>query len=503
MHALALCFLLPLLSDLAGAQPHVRPQHRRHGKRIMEEVIEVDVEVWTTATLDGPAPSGWSHPNHPDKIEKTLSSWITSLPDGVAATAVPVSNGLVAQNTQSTSTIPSATSSGNATASSSSITVPISPASGGAEKAAENPGGSSSEFAGSVSSSTSEAPSMTPSSAAKTVAASSASARPKSTGKYPFSALVAFGDNLSDNGNGSYAHHVVDRDNPDNTIYGARTWTNAQVAVSFLTDLLGVPMNQDFAFGHAWGGADAGATLDNTMYVSDFHNATVAAELGCPGAPPASQQVSTYISQGVNKEALHFLWIGNNDADMVGFYQQDAFNKNLTTGMTKVVSQLLDAGAPYVFVPNIYPKQLAPIVPKFYGWTSQSDQDAFGTFITNANNALKTALAGIPNSDKVIYYDANAFLTSVWNNAASYGITNAKDTNGWPAFCDGDPDQTSEVKAAIAAGTINQHDQNNWGICVDDHKQDEWYWMQYLDMTSHVHEILAGDMNKAIAAHFA
>lgn len=79
------------------------------------------------------------------------------------------------------------------------------------------------------------------------------------------------------------------------------------MAVSYLTDLLGVPMNQNFAFGHAWGGSVFGATIDNTIAVSDFHNPTVAAELGCPGAPPASQQIDTYIKGGVNKDAIHFV----------------------------------------------------------------------------------------------------------------------------------------------------------------------------------------------------
>ena len=490
----AICFHLTI------AQPHQRPQHHRHSKRLTEEVIDVEVDVWTTVTLDGPEPSGWHHSNHPQRVVKTVDSWTTSIPDNAAGT------GNTASHIQSTSTTSvAAPSNSDVAASSTSLTVPkvpISPASGGEKKVAE-PVLSSTAAADGAAAATSRASSAISPSQASSAAASTSSSTPQHTGKYPFSALVAFGDNLSDNGNGSYAHHVADRDNPDNAIYGARTWTNAQVAVSFLTDLLGVPMNQDFAFGHAWGGSDAGASLDNTMFVSDFHNSTVAAELGAPGAPPASQQVSTYISQGVNKEALHFLWIGNNDADLVGYYHQQAFFTNLTTGMTKVVGQLLDAGTPYVFVPNIYPKQLAPVVPKYYGLKSQSDQDSFGNFITSANNAVKSALASMPNSDKVIYYDANAFLTSVWNNAASYGITNAKDTNGLPAFCDGDPDQTSDVKAAIAAGTINQKDQNNWGICVDEHKQDEWFWMQYLDITSRVHELLAGDMHKAIAAHFA
>ena len=518
MRASAFHFVLLFLLHSVVAQPHHRPQHHRHGKRILEEVIDVEVEVWTTVTLKGPAPSGWHFTEHAEETEKTLSHWFTSIQDG-SSSPVPSSGvlGPSASCSEKKAVEQPAVSSSeqeDRTQSSSSKTSathenypPTTTSKASLTHAAYSPSSTSKAF----SKSAEEAPipsnkasfSSSPSSISPPAASTTIAAQ-KSNGKYPFSALVAFGDNLSDNGNGSYAHHVADRDNPENTIYGARTWTNAQVAVSFLTDLLAVPMNQNFAFGHAWGGSDAGATLDNTMYVSDFHNTTVAAELGAPGAPPASQQVSTYIAQGVNKAALHFLWIGNNDADMVGFYQQEAFTKNLTTGMTKVVSQLLDAGAPYVFVPNIYPKQLAPITPKYYGWTTQAQQDAFGTFIRNANTALKTALEGIPNSsNKVIYYDANAFLTSVWNNAASYGLTNAKDTNGMPAFCDGDPDQTSSVKAAIAGGSINQKDKNNWGLCVDDHQADTWYWMQYLDMTSRVHELLAGDMNKAIEEHFA
>ena len=501
MRAWSFLYLLPTLLDLSVAQPR-RPQHRPQGNGIVEEVIDIEVEVWTTVTLDGPAPSGWRYADHAHEREKTLSHWFTTIPE-ISSSPTPISSDilpLASGAIEKAAARPAASSfkGGHAYISSASkaSSQPI-------YEAPSSTGQPSAMHADQIPSSISEASSSIADSVTSSPAASTTASTQVSHGKYPFSALVAFGDNLSDNGNGSYAHHVADKDNPDNTIYGARTWTNAQVAVSFLTDLLGVPMNQDFAFGHAWGGADFGATLDNTMAVSDFHNSTIAAELGCPGAIPASQQVSTYISQGVNKDALHFLWIGNNDVNMATSFQPDAFNKNLTTGMTKVVSQLLDAGAPYVFVPNIYPKQLAPLVPKYYGWTTQSQQDSFGTFISNANSALKTALAGMQNSDKVIYYDANAFLTSVWNNAASYGLTNAKDTNGWPAFCDGDPDQTSNVKAAIAAGTINQKDQNNWGICVDDHQQDTWYWMQYLDMTSHVHELLAGDMNKAIAAHFA
>lgn len=37
---------------------------------------------------------------------------------------------------------------------------------------------------------------------------------------YPFSRIVAFGDNLSDNGSGSVAHGVAQQGDPSNKIYG-------------------------------------------------------------------------------------------------------------------------------------------------------------------------------------------------------------------------------------------------------------------------------------------
>lgn len=71
---------------------------------------------------------------------------------------------------------------------------------------------------------------------------------------YPFSELVAFGDELSDNGNGSYAHGITG-DSSNN--YGFGTWTDGPVAVSYLADLLNVPLT-DYAFGGCCGGASFG-----------------------------------------------------------------------------------------------------------------------------------------------------------------------------------------------------------------------------------------------------
>ena len=57
---------------------------------------------------------------------------------------------------------------------------------------------------------------------------------------------------------GSYAHCVTNSPagKPPvcgNKVYGAGTWTNGQVAVSYLSSYLSMSLTVDFAYGHAWG----------------------------------------------------------------------------------------------------------------------------------------------------------------------------------------------------------------------------------------------------------
>jgi len=89
---------------------------------------------------------------------------------------------------------------------------------------------------------------------------------------------------------------------------GHRTWTNGPVAISYLVDLLGVPLTRDYAVGHAQGGSKFGATINNT-----YTNSTA-------GAPDGFAQVANYTSSGVSKadmaSTLHFLWIGNMDISL-------------------------------------------------------------------------------------------------------------------------------------------------------------------------------------------
>ncbi|KAJ8608060.1 hypothetical protein MRB53_039895 [Persea americana] len=240
---------------------------------------------------------------------------------------------------------------------------------------------------------------------------------------FPFTRMVAFGDNLSDNGNGSFAHGVQDS-NPQNTIYGYRTWTNGPVAVSYLSTYLNTPLTTDYAFGHANGGSLFGATIDNA-YTKSTAN-----------APSSKDQINTYLaSPGVAStigSTLHFLWIGANDINLyhINTNAQDnsAFGNAMASMMAAQVQTLVNAGAKYIVVPNLYPKNISPSSIFYTGdfWQLLTLQNA----ITGANTAIQNALAKF--GSKVVYIDINTYMSSLWFYHAYYGFTHI---NG--EFCDG------------------------------------------------------------------
>lgn len=274
-------------------------------------------------------------------------------------------------------------------------------------------------------------------------------------------------------------------------------------------------MDQNFAFGHAWGGSDFGATIDDTMQQSNFSASLEAGpwfshgEFGepCWGAPSAKVQINDYIRGGVNRDALHFLWIGANDMDAayggtLGIDTpalNDAFAGNISTKIPDLVTTLLGAGAPYVFVANLYPKHLAPLWPGFLGINTTAQWDALGAVIASANAALAAALKALPQdaAGRVIYYDAFSFMADLYADPGS-AFPNLKDTNGFPSFCDGDKDETAYVRSVNGTVVDGVEITDNWDYCVTLKHQDEWYWMQYLDPTSHVHQLVAQDMEKTI-----
>ncbi|KAF5518309.1 GDSL esterase/lipase [Colletotrichum aenigma] len=286
---------------------------------------------------------------------------------------------------------------------------------------------------------------------------------------YPFNNLVAYGDELSDNGNGSFAHGITG-DPAD--VYGFGTWTNGPVAVSYLADLLKVPMT-DYAFGGCCGGGSFGATFDNAYTKSPA------------GATDMLGQISNYTGTGSKgiASSLQFLWFGENDLSMHtdAFWLGDAKNAQFATDaaakITASVKSLLNKGAPYVMVANIYPKHLAPVTPKYLCGTNADCVKTWGQVITTANAAIQKSLGQF--GKKVIYYDVFSYMVQILNNPKAYGFPKSLNL-----FCDGD--ETAQWDDCMVKGNANQY-----------------FWMNFIQPTTAGHKLIAQDMKKTIDAHFA
>jgi phospholipase/lecithinase/hemolysin len=294
----------------------------------------------------------------------------------------------------------------------------------------------------------------------------------QSRGAYPFNQIIAFGDELSDNGNGSYAHGITG--NPAN-VYGFGTWTNGPVAVSYLNDLLGLGPKgmRNFAFGGCCGGGSFGATLDNTYTKSEA------------GAPSLVDQINNYTGNPHPNipNAMQFIWIGENDlskhtdAFWLGDPNNAKFATDASTKIAASVKTLLNAGAPYVFVANIYPKHIAPVTAKYLcGAPSNACVTTWGQVIQQANSAIQSSLAQFGN--KVIYYDSFTFISNLANNAVANGFTKPL-----TAFCDGDGDAS-------------------WNDCMVQGNAPQYFWMNFIQPTSRVHQLIAKDMKATIDKHF-
>jgi phospholipase/lecithinase/hemolysin len=289
----------------------------------------------------------------------------------------------------------------------------------------------------------------------RSTSAKTVHSRPQIRSTYPFNQVVAFGDEFSDNGNGSYAHGITG--SPAN-VYGFGTWTNGPVAVSFLATLLKSPL-RDFAFGGCCGGGSFGATLDSTYTVSPAKS------------PSLVTQIANYTSHAHTniKHALEFIWVGQNDLSMHtdAFWLTDPTNTHFYSDFlsktASAVDTLLKAGAPYVFVANIYPKHLAPVTPKYLCGRNTECVSTWGQIIQNANSALQASLKQFGN--KAIYYDVFGFMTGLLDDAAANGFTKSL-----TSFCDGDGDAM-------------------WDDCMVDGHAAKYFWMNFEQPTSRVHEV--------------
>ena len=299
---------------------------------------------------------------------------------------------------------------------------------------------------------------------------------------YPFSRLVAFGDELSDNGNGSYAHGITG--NPAN-VYGFGTWTNGPVAVQYLAGDLNVPL-VDYAFGGCCGGGSGGASINNAY-------TPAGAQWNGKPVPSVRDQIrSNYTNPAPASIAssLHFIWTGLNDVSQHtdAFWEGDPKNADFANQMASRITSnaeyLIAKGAKYVFVANIYPKHKAPVTTTFL-CKDGSCIDTWGNVIEAANNAIKAKLSQSKYSKQFIYYDVFNYMMNLMANKDQYGLTESL-----ASYCDGDASDPNE----------------KWDVCIAGsyvwQGAEKFYWMNYIQPSAHVHRLIAGDMKATIDRFF-
>ncbi|KAK5939811.1 hypothetical protein PMZ80_008193 [Knufia obscura] len=292
--------------------------------------------------------------------------------------------------------------------------------------------------------------------------------------------LIAFGDELTDNGNGSSAHGIA---GDPATIYGYGTWTNGPVAVSYLSSELSLPLTANYAFGGCCGGSKFGATLDNSYTPSDA------------GVPSLIEQIGNYsgaIADGRldPSESLAFIWAGQNDLSghTDAFWYDDPKNQefadDLATHTISAVQKLFDLGMPRVMVVNLYPKHIAPVTAAYLcGGVDNECTRTWGRIISDANENLRSALTNA-FGDRVIYYDVYSYMLDLAENAEGYGFT-APLTK----FCDGQGDESWEACMITGTGADGNTEIVGWN---------EFFWMSFVQPTTRVHELVGRDMTRVV-----
>lgn len=206
-----------------------------------------------------------------------------------------------------------------------------------------------------------------------------------------YTAVVVYGDSLSDNGN----LYGVSGYPPPPYWHGRNS--NGPVAVEYLAQGLNSPL-LDFA----WIGATTG--LGN---YSDGGTQTSFGTHGFPGMGPQVGMSKSTITP-IASSSLFMVWGGPNDFLTNGFTTTTA--DAAVTNLLSIVGALQGAGAKHILVPGMPDLGLTP---DFYGNTGAT---ALSLYFNHELTAL------LPNG--VIYFDTFGFMHQVASNPGAYGFTN-------------------------------------------------------------------------------
>lgn len=234
---------------------------------------------------------------------------------------------------------------------------------------------------------------------------------------FPYTALYAFGDSLSDAGDSPSAvlsiHGLIggcDPLHPCPPYFGGR-YSNGPVAAERLAEAI-LP-----------GGAHAGnffsfAVAGSTSGIGNFGDAGSATAVGEHGLPGMAQQLLAYAgsSGGVgDPNALYFVWGGANDV-LTADSPIDAANN-----IAGYVSALAAMGARHFLVPNLPDLSLTPFAREA-GLEAPAH-----SFSVQFNDTLATLLTGLDASlpADIVAFDAFALVNAVVEHPADFGFADA------------------------------------------------------------------------------
>jgi cholinesterase len=208
-----------------------------------------------------------------------------------------------------------------------------------------------------------------------------------------YSAVVVYGDSLSDNGNLFAATQpIIPGGEPPSPPYYMGRFSNGPVAVEQLAAKLGIPL-LDFAFGGATTGVGNGGDGGTQTSLGAFSLPGMLTELAA--FPPPATLTST---------ALFVVWGGANDYEL-------GEPVNVAIGdIDAIVNALRAAGATHILVPGLPDLGLTP---EFSGVPSAT------LFSEQFNAGLQATLP-----PGVTYFDTFGLLNSIIANPGAYGITN-------------------------------------------------------------------------------
>ena len=221
----------------------------------------------------------------------------------------------------------------------------------------------------------------------------------------PISNLLAFGDSLSDMGNGYNSILNV----PDVPPYWQGRFSNGRVWLEYMSDSYGVmtTIGSGTAAGdnRAFGGSQTGQGFSYLLL------------------PNVGTQINNYLSNvqtTIPSDAVVSLWSGGND-----FLYGTANANTIVANMESHIRQLEAAGADEFLLPNLPPLEMTPEVMS----RTQNQQNNIATEVVLYNQKLDglasnlTAELGIT----IHYIDAWSIFNDILQNKEALGLTNVHD----------------------------------------------------------------------------